>query len=72
MVILEAIKNTLGVGNINLISDSAVSYKVKSKKELQVIIDHFKKYPLVTNKIYDFLFFKQCFYIIKNGKHLTE
>ena len=39
--ILEAIKNTLGVGNIIIRSDSVVSYKVKSKKELQVIIDHF-------------------------------
>lgn len=70
--ILEAIKNTLGVGNINIRSDSAVSYKVKSNKELQVIIDHFEKYPLVTTKISDFLLFKQCFDKIKNVKHLTE
>jgi hypothetical protein len=37
---LEAIKNTLGVGNINFRSDSVVSYKVKNKKELQVIFSH--------------------------------
>ncbi len=32
IAILEAIKNTLGVGNISYRSDSAVTYKVKSKK----------------------------------------
>ena len=70
--ILEDFKNTLGVGNISIISDSAISYKVKSKKELQVIIDHFDKYPLVTVKLSDFLLFKQSFEIIKKGEHLTE
>ena len=70
--ILEEVKNTLGVGYINFISDSVISYKVKSKKELQVIIDHFDKYPLVTVKLSDFLLFKQCFELIKKGEHLTE
>lgn len=72
IAILESIKNTLGVGNIKIRSDSVVTYKVKSKKELQIIIDHFDKYPLATAKHSDYLLFKQCFEIINNGEHLTE
>jgi hypothetical protein len=70
--ILEQIKNTLQMGNIRTRSESVVSYKIGSKKELQLLIDHFDKYPLVTCKFSDFLLFKQCFEIIKKQKHLTE
>ena len=39
---------------------------------MQVIIDHFNKYPLVTEKVSDYLIFKQCFEVIKQREHLTE
>ena len=39
---------------------------------MQVIVNHFDNYPLVTAKVSDFLLFKQCFELIKNGEHLTE
>jgi hypothetical protein len=45
---------------------------VESFKEIQLIVDHFDKYPLITCKISDFLLFKQCFEIIKKREHLTE
>ncbi len=48
------------------------NYSVWSVKELQIIIDHFDKYPLITVKASDFLLFKQCIEIIKKGEHLTE
>jgi len=70
---LEAIKSTLGVGQIYFSNnDPVVTLRVKSKKELQIIIDHFDKYPLVTAKHSDFILFKECFKIIKTGEHLTE
>lgn len=69
--ILEGIKNTLGVGRIYFINDSVVTYRVKNKKELQTIIDHFDKYPLVTAKHSDYLLFKQSFEIMKTGEHLN-
>ena len=47
-------------------------YAVDSIKEIPVIINHFDKYPLVTQKLSDYLIFKQCFNIIKQGNHLTE
>jgi hypothetical protein len=70
--ILEDIKKTLHIGKIRKSGENCVQYVVESFKELQVIVNHFDKYPLVTAKITDFLFFKQCFEKIKNGEHLTE
>lgn len=45
---------------------------MESFKELQVIVNHFDRYPLVTSKLSDYLIFKQCFEIIKQKEHLTE
>ena len=79
--ILEDIKNTLHIGKIRKSGENCVQYVVESFKELQVIVNHFDKYPLpciwasgkcVTAKVSDFLLFKQCFENIKNGEHLTE
>ena len=45
---------------------------MESFQELQVIVNHFDRYPLVTSKLSDYLIFKQCFEIIKQKEHLTE
>jgi len=70
--ILEDIKKTLHIGKIRKSGENSVQYVVESFKELQVIVNHFDNYPLVTAKVSDFLLFKQCFEMIKNGEHLTE
>jgi hypothetical protein len=70
--LLKAIQNTLGVGKINKCGKKAVIYAVDSVKEIPVILNHFDKYPLITHKLSDYLIFKQCFEIIKQGEHLTE
>jgi LAGLIDADG endonuclease len=71
---LELIKSSLMVGKIrtNGINSVACAYVVESIKELKIIVDHFNKYPLVTEKASDYLIFKQCFEIIKQREHLTE
>lgn len=71
LAILEEIKSFFGVGKL-YISKSKVYYRVEKFSELQVIINHFDKYPLVTAKIIDYDLFKKCFFIIKLNKHLTE
>ena len=48
------------------------TYNIWSVKDLQIIINHFDKYPLITAKLSDYLLFKQCFEIIKKKEHLTE
>ena len=70
--ILEDIKKTLGVGKVDIKKPLKVVYRVESFKELEIIINHFNKYPLVTAKLSDFFIFKQCFEMIKQGVHLTE
>jgi hypothetical protein len=71
LIILEDIKKTLQVGKIRKSGENCVQYVVESFKELVVIVNHFDNYPLVTAKVSDFLLFKQCFELIKNGEHLT-
>nr|YP_009059683.1 LAGLIDADG/HNH endonuclease [Parasitella parasitica]AIO05733.1 LAGLIDADG/HNH endonuclease [Parasitella parasitica] len=43
-------------GSIN-ISGNFVHYKVRSRKDLSIIITHFNKYPLYTSKIMSFVIF---------------
>ena len=69
--LLEVIQKILGVGKISKSGKKAVIYAVDSIKEMPVIINHFDNYPLITQKISDYLIFKQCFEIIKQGEHLS-
>ena len=48
IAILELIKNTLKVGKIRKNGINSVQYTVESIKDLQIIISHFDKYPLIT------------------------
>ena len=59
--LLESIKEYFKVGNIYKNRETFVYYKVRSKKDLAVIIDHakFDKIPLKTQKRADFELFKQ-------------
>ena len=60
-----------GVGVINKGSENSYKYTVSSIKELDVIIAHFSKYPLVTQKLWDFLLFKRGVEVIKSGRYTT-
>jgi hypothetical protein len=47
-------------------------YSVASKKDLNnVIIPHFIKYPLLTQKRGDFILFKAAIDLVIKGEHLT-
>jgi hypothetical protein len=48
--ILNCIKSYLGVGNIALRTNGSCFYSVQSIKDLEVIINHFDSYPLITQK----------------------
>lgn len=69
--LLELIKTSLGVGSITKQGQKSIQYRVTSIKELKVIISHFEKYPLMTNKWADFELFKQAVKLIERGEHLT-
>jgi hypothetical protein len=44
---------------------------VRIPKELRVIIDHFDKYPLITQKQVNFKLFKQVVEMLSRKEHLT-
>lgn len=73
IMILEKIKNSLGVGQICYRQTrEAVSLDVTSINEIQIIIEHFEIYPLMTQKFADYVLFKEAIQLIKNKEHLTK
>ena len=56
--LLELIPKFFGVGNITRFGKNGIIYRVSSINDLQLIISHFDKYPLITKKYGDFLLFK--------------
>lgn len=71
--LLEMIKAYFnGVGSITNHGKDSIKYRVTSLKDLMVIIDHFDKYSLITQKWADYTLFKQAFELINNKEHLTK
>lgn len=72
IVLLHRIKDYFGVGGVcvHKKSESAI-FSVQSVKDCKVIIEHFDKYPLLTQKLADFELFKQAVGILVNKEHLT-
>ena len=60
-----------GVGKIDRNGKDAYQYRVYSMKDLAVIIAHFDKYSLITQKQADYELFKQVFDFISRKEHLT-
>ena len=48
-----------------------LQYRVASKEDLEVIINHFDNFTLRTKKLSDFLLFKQAYNLFINQEHLT-
>jgi hypothetical protein len=70
--ILEQFKKYFGVGVISKHGKNLCNYSIKSIKDIQMVINHFDTFPLKTNKLKDYKFFKKAYYIIKNKEHLTK
>lgn len=69
--ILDQIQNYFGVGKIYKHGPQSLLLRVLSIKDLQVIINHLDKYPLITKKLADYRLFKQASNLIMNKEHLT-
>jgi hypothetical protein len=70
--ILEQIKTYLGVGNIYKQGLQLLQFRVDSLKDLKFIINHFDKYPLITQKFADYNLFKQAIQLMEQKEHLTK
>lgn len=71
--LLETIKTYLGdIGTISVNKAKEVAvFRIGSLKDLQVIIDHLTRYPLITQKRADFELFKTVVDIKLSGRHTT-
>ena len=70
--ILKQIKNLFRVGSINYNKKTkSFLFRVSSSKDLKIIIDHFDKFPLITQKRADFELFKKVFNLMLRNQHLT-
>jgi len=68
--LLDRIQAYFGVGKVYRGEKNIYRFKVQSSKDLQIILEHFDKYPLLTKKRADFELFKQIVEIMKR-KDLT-
>src|SRR5690606_17187027 len=59
--LLETIQSFFGVGKLDKNDSEWLGFIVSSIKELEVIINHFDKYPFLTQKQADYLLFKSAF-----------
>jgi len=70
--LLELIQLSLGgIGNITKHDKDSVQYRITSNKDLLVLIEHFNKFPLLTQKRADFELFKQALELVSRKEHLT-
>jgi len=60
-----------GIGGIDQHGKSSSKYRVSSIKDISVILDHFDKYPLLTQKRANYLLFKRAFQLGLRKEHLT-
>lgn len=74
-VLLEQLQNYFGPSSRRIFKHGPQSqsllFKVQSIKELKLIINHFDKYPLITQKRADFELFKQIIERMSKKEHLT-
>lgn len=71
LALLQWIQQFLGVGSISNFGLNGIIYRVSDLKELNIIISHFEKYPLLTKKQADYLLFKQVISLMEQGEHLN-
>jgi hypothetical protein len=61
-----------GIGSIHSTSNrDVVNYSIDSIKDLNKLILHLEKYPLLTQKAADFLLFKRAVELFNEKAHLT-
>ena len=69
--LLEQINLFFGVGKVTKLGAESIQYRVSGLDDLNIIINHFDNYPLLTRKQSDYLLFKEVINLMKEGKHLT-
>lgn len=72
VILLKKIQDFFGVGKVGVRKTRAIAYYiVTSVKDLKKIINHFDKYPLITQKKEDYRLFKRIVELMENKEHIT-
>jgi hypothetical protein len=71
LALLEQIQSFFGVGKITKLGAESYQFRVSSLEDLNLLINHFDNYPLLTRKQSDYLLFKEVINLMKEGKHIT-
>ena len=69
--LLKLIQNYFCVGGITKHGPASLSYSVRSYKDMQIIIDHFDRFPLITNKLNDYILFKLAYDLFIKKEQLS-
>lgn len=69
--VLSNIQKFLGVGCYKK-EGNALHYRVQSLKDIKFLINHFNKFPLLTQKRAEFKLFKKVFKLMERREHLTH
>lgn len=70
--LLESIKLSFnGAGGIHKHGEESVHYRVSSLKDVSLIVAHFDKYPLTTQKWADYQLFKRVLQLVQGKEHLA-
>lgn len=70
--LLEGINKYWGVGQIHKSGQDLLQYRVQSFVEIEKVLNHFEKFPLISNKCADFELFKESYKLVLNKEHLTH
>jgi hypothetical protein len=69
---MESIQRSLGVGKIYKHGENSLDLRVSGLKNLRIVLNHFDKYTLITQKLADYILFKQAVKLIEQKEHLTR
>lgn len=71
--VLKDIQNYLGgIGRIGKFAQDAYALRVNTISEMIKIIDHFDKYPLISQKRADYLLWKEIIMMMHRKEHITQ
>nr|YP_010727761.1 homing endonuclease [Leptographium wingfieldii]YP_010727808.1 homing endonuclease [Leptographium terebrantis]WDZ67398.1 homing endonuclease [Leptographium wingfieldii]WDZ67445.1 homing endonuclease [Leptographium wingfieldii]WDZ67492.1 homing endonuclease [Leptographium wingfieldii]WDZ67539.1 homing endonuclease [Leptographium wingfieldii]WDZ67585.1 homing endonuclease [Leptographium wingfieldii] len=70
--ILLKLKDYFNIGTIYKPRSNSICWSVTSLNDLDVLVNHFESYPLVTKKRADYELFKQALNLLKTKEHLTK
>lgn len=68
--LLLRLKSTWNVGIVSTINN-VVTYKVRKFADLEVVVNHFELYPLISSKFYNYKLWLQAYNIMKIKNHLN-